>query len=156
MDKWIIILLLVLNILLILITIFTNIKVKRFQLKNINFMKKLGNGNNLEEMIKRYIELTNYVNQKNSIIEADIKRVEKDMENCIQKIGVIRYNAFQDVGSNLSFAIAFLDRNNNGIVLNGVYARDTSSIYAKTVISGKSDYKLSEEERQAIEQAKEK
>ena len=65
MDKWIIILLLVLNVLLILITIFTNIKLKRFQLKNINFMKKLGNGNNLEEMIKKYIDLTDYVNQKN-------------------------------------------------------------------------------------------
>lgn len=156
MEKWIIILLLVLNIFLILITIITNIRVKRFQLRNINFMKKLGNGNNLEEMIKKYIDLTNYVNQKNSIIESDIKRAEKNMENCIQKIGVVRYNAFQDVGSNLSFAIAFLDRNNNGIVLNGVYARDTSSIYAKTVVDGESEYELSEEEKQAIEKAREK
>ena len=156
MEKWIIILLIILNVFLVLITIITNIRVKKFQLRNINFMKKLGNGNNLEEMIKKYIDLTNYVNQKNSIIEADIKKMEKNAAECIQKIGVVRYNAFQDVGSNLSFAIAFLDRNDNGIVLNGVYARDTSSIYAKTVVSGESEYELSEEEKQAINKAIEK
>lgn len=155
MEKWIIIWLLVLNVILILITIITNIRVKNFQLKNINFMKRLGNGNNLEEMIKEYINITNYVNQKSCMIEAEIKKIEKDMMNCVQKIGVVRYNAFNDVGSNLSFAIALLDANNNGIVLNGVYARDTSSIYAKSVILGESQYELSNEEKQAIKEAKE-
>ena len=155
MEKWIIIWLLVLNVILILITIITNIRVKNFQLKNINFMKKLGNGNNLEEMIKEYINITNYVNQKSCMIEAELKKIEKNMMNCIQKIGVVRYNAFNDVGSNLSFAIALLDADNNGIVLNGVYARDTSSIYAKSIILGESQYELSNEEKQAIKKAKE-
>ena len=155
MEKWIIIWLLVLNVILILITIITNIRVKNFQLKNINFMKKLGNGNNLEEMIKEYINITNYVNQKSCMIEAEVKKIEKNMMNCIQKIGVVRYNAFNDVGSNLSFAIALLDGNDNGIVLNGVYARDTSSIYAKSIILGESQYELSNEEKQAIKKAKE-
>ncbi|MCI8965245.1 MAG: DUF4446 family protein [Clostridia bacterium] len=155
MEKWIIIWLLVLNVILILITIITNIRVKNFQLKNINFMKKLGNGNNLEEMIKEYINITNYVNQKSCMIEAEVKKIEKNMMNCIQKIGVVRYNAFNDVGSNLSFAIALLDADNNGIVLNGVYARDTSSIYAKSIILGESQYELSNEEKQAIKKAKE-
>ena len=118
-------------------------------------MKKLGNGNNLEEMIKEYINITNYVNQKSCMIEAEVKKIEKNMMNCIQKIGVVRYNAFNDVGSNLSFAIALLDADNNGIVLNGVYARDTSSIYAKSIILGESQYELSNEEKQAIKKAKE-
>ena len=65
-------------------------------------------------------------------------------------------NAFQDTGSNLSFALAILDKNNNGIVLNGIYSREMSNIYAKPVESGISSYTLSEEEKEAIKKAMEK
>ena len=69
-----------------------------------------------------------------------------------KKIGLIRYNAYKDTGSNLSFALAILNENDTGIVLNGIYGRDTSNIYAKPVVNGKSEYALSKEEEQAINQ----
>lgn len=69
------------------------------------------------------------------------------------KIGIVRYNAFKDVGSNLSFTLALLDNNNNGVVLNGIYSRDNSNIYAKPIKDGKSEYILSDEEKEAIEKA---
>ena len=75
------------------------------------------------------------------------------MDTCIQKIGIVRYNAFKDTGSDLSFALAMLDEKNNGVVLNGIYSREMSNIYAKPVEKGKSKYTLSEEEQQAIQKA---
>lgn len=155
MDS-LIIALIILNILLLMMTIYTNIRLKKFQARNIEFMKKLGNGNNLEEMIRKYVQATDYVNQENAIIKSNIKNIENEMKNSIQKIGVVRYNAFDDVGSNLSFAVALLDGKNTGIVINGIYARETSSVYAKPVNNGVSEYLLSQEEKEAIKIAKQK
>ena len=72
---------------------------------------------------------------------------------CIQKIGIVRYSAFKDTGSDLSFALALLDENNDGVVLNGIYSREMSNIYAKPIQNGKSTYTVSEEETQAISKA---
>ena len=66
---------------------------------------------------------------------------------------LMKYNAFKDVGSDLSFALAILNNQNDGIVLNGIYSRETSNIYAKPVIKGESTYTLSEEEKEAIKKA---
>ena len=64
---------------------------------------------------------------------------------------MVRFNAFKDVGSDLSFAIALLDRNDNGVVLNGLYGSDSSNIYAKPIKGGVSTYQLSDEEKYALE-----
>ena len=66
---------------------------------------------------------------------------------------MIRYSAFKDTGSDLSFTLALLNKENTGVVLNGIYSRDMSNIYAKPVEKGVSTYTLSEEEKQAIEKA---
>ena len=79
--------------------------------------------------------------------------MDKDVEGCIQKIGIVRYSAFKDTGSDLSFALAMLDENNNGVVLNGIYSREMSNIYAKPIENGKSAYTISEEEKKAIDKA---
>ena len=146
--------LLVLNIILMILVIFTNIKFVLFKKQSRDFMKKLGDGTNIEEMLKKYIKATDYVNQENALIKSNIKNIEKEMKSNLQNVGIVRYNAFDDVGSNLSFAVAILDDYNNGIVLNGIYARETSSVYAKPVVNGDSEYPLSNEEKEAIKKAK--
>ena len=78
------------------------------------------------------------------------KKLNKKLDLCIQKVGIVKYNAYNDTTSNLSFAIALLDENNNGIVLNGIYSREMSSIYAKPITKGKSDYNMTEEEKEAV------
>ena len=93
------------------------------------------------------------VEKQNAEILNYIKNVDNDLSKCIQKIGIVRYNAFQDTGSDLSFALALLDEKNNGVVLNGIYSREMSNIYAKPVENGKSKYTISEEEGLAIEKA---
>ena len=116
-------------------------------------MQKLGNGKNIEEDLENYMYKTQRVENQNLEILNNIKNIENDVSKCIQKIGIVRYSAFKDTGSDLSFALALLDENNDGVVLNGIYSREMSNIYAKPVEKGKSSYTISEEEAQAIEKA---
>ena len=117
------------------------------------FLEKLGNGQNIEEDLETYMYRIERVEKQNMDIRNLIETIENTMENCIQKIGIVRYNAFKDTGSDLSFALALLDEKNNWVVLNGIYSREMSNIYAKPVENGKSKYTLSEEEEQAIQLA---
>ena len=129
-------------------------------------MNKLGNGNDLDQMIRTYIEKVEKsekeviinskvekTDEKNEEIMNYCKKIDNEMMECIQKMGIVRYNAFKDTGSDLSFTLALLDKYNNGVVLNGIYARDSSNIYAKPVENGESKYVLSNEEKEAIQKA---
>lgn len=114
------------------------------------FLAKLGNGN-IEECLRKYMSRVEEVGNKNQEIINYCNKLDQDMANCIQKVGIVRYSAFKDMGSDLSFALALLDEENSGVVLNGIYSREISNIYAKPVTKGNSTYTISEEERQAIE-----
>lgn len=141
----------IINILLIIITITNIIMLTKTNTKYIQFMKKLGNGNNIDEMLRSYLRDVKEIKQDNAEIKAYYTKLDNDIASCIQKVGIVRYNAFRDVGSDLSFAIALLDRNDTGVVLNGLYGSDSSNIYAKPIKNGISRYQLSEEEKYAIE-----
>ena len=75
---------------------------------------------------------------------------------CIQKIGIIKYDAFNQMGGKLSFSLALLDENNNGFVLNSVHSADGCYSYTKEIINGECAISLGVEEKQAIEMAMEK
>ena len=139
------------NIVLIVATIVNIMVMIGIKNKYIKFMKKLGNGNNIDEMLKQYLNDVKDVKKDNSEIKAYYTKLDSDIASCIQKVGIVRYNAFRDVGSDLSFAIALLDRENNGVVLNGLYGSESSNIYAKPIKKGLSKYQLSDEEKSAIE-----
>ena len=124
---------------------------KRYQ----KFMQKLGQGTNLEEDLQRYMNQVEEVEEQNEQILTQIKKMDNKVSNCIQKVGIVRYSAFKDTGSDLSFALALLDNEKNGVVLNGIYSREMSNIYAKPVEHGTSTYTISEEEAMAIKKASE-
>lgn len=75
------------------------------------------------------------------------------LTGCIQRVAMVRFNAFEDVGGEQSFAIALLDAQANGVVLSSLYGRQDSRLYAKTVIGGQGERPLSDEERRAVEKA---
>lgn len=113
------------------------------------------NKNNLKEILEEILT-------KAKTNEVKIERLEKDGQNLkeksnffIQKIGLIRFNPFADTGSDQSFVLAILDRNNNGVVISSLHSRAGTRWYAKSIKSGKSlDHELSLEEEKAIKEAK--
>ena len=148
--------LLVLFIIVIILSVLyitSVINLKKLRTSYSKFMNKLGNGNSIEEILKEYIKRVEKVEAKNEEIISYCKVIDENIKRCTQKIGIVRYNAFKDVGSDLSFTLAILDDYNNGVVLNGIYARDSSNIYAKPVENGQSKYVLSNEEKEAIYKA---
>ncbi|MBR5271371.1 MAG: DUF4446 family protein [Clostridia bacterium] len=141
----------VINLLLFILYICNLLKLKKINKNYKSFMKKIGNGNNIEEMLQKYITKVEEVNSKSEEILNYCTRLDKDISLCIKKIGMVRYSAFKDTGSDLSFALALLNDNNDGVLLNGIYSREMSNIYAKQVNKGKTNAKVSEEEKQALE-----
>ncbi len=128
-------------------------KTNRVRTKYKRFMNGLSD-RNMEELLETCLDSVNNVNSKNRDIELKMNEIERKLIQCVQKVGIVRFNAFDNVGSDLSFSIAMLDNNDSGIVISGIYARDSSSTYAKPVSSGKSKYTLSAEEIQAIDIAR--
>lgn len=140
-------------IVLFLMNLSNRAKIKRLRAKYNKFMNGLSD-RNIEQLLDDCIDYVNEVNKKNREIENHINHIERNLLQCVQKVGIVRFNAFENVGSDLSFSIAMLDANDNGIVVSGIYARDSSSTYAKPVMGGKSRYVMSGEEIQAIDVAR--
>jgi hypothetical protein len=124
---------------------------KKIQKKYEKFMSK--DNVDLEELLIQYTKKITTLLQNEKDILSTIKQIEDKQALCLQKVGMIRYKAIANTGADLSFAIALLDQQNNGVVLNGIYSRDGSYTYAKPIKEGKSTYTLSEEEEQALDQA---
>ena len=141
----------VINIILLIGFIVNIIKFSKLDNKYKNFMKKIGDGKNIEEDLEIFMHVVRNVEKRNEEISNNIKEIESNLKTCIKKVGMVRYSAFQDTGSDLSFSLALLDEYNTGVVLNGIYSREMSNIYAKPIKEGKSSYTLSDEEKEAIE-----
>lgn len=86
-------------------------------------------------------------------VEGGLAALNKKTQGHISKVASVRFNPYSDTGSNQSFALAMLDGTNSGVVLLSLHGREGTRIYVKPVVSGKSRYELSAEERQALEEA---
>lgn len=143
----------ILNIFLLIWAIISNIRIKNIHKKDKIFMEKLGDGKNIKEDLDRYMHRVSNTEDEIRKLSLYYKELDNKTQKCIQKVGIVRYNAYRDTGSDLSFAVCLLDEKNNGIVFNGIYSRDMSNIYAKPIENGISKYKLTPEEQEAINKA---
>lgn len=114
------------------------------------------NGKNIEQMLNAKIEDIDNVNLNSERALKAIDSLNEKMKGCVQKVAIVRYKAFEDIGSDLSFSIAMLDDNNDGIILTGIYGRQESTTYAKPIDKGISRYDLSEEELSVLNEASNK
>ena len=155
MINIILILSIAVNVLLTAIVLLFIFRIKNLEDKYYSFIAKFGGNRSIEEVMNNYMKMVKNVNEDNKIIKANILNVERQLDMCVQNIGMVRYNAFDDVGSELSFAIAMLDNEDNGFVINSIYGRTSSNVYAKTIENGTSKVTLSDEEIKAVNKAKE-
>ena len=152
---YIIIGMLIIIILLFIMVIVLFKAVGRVETRYRKLMKGTSN-NNLEDML---LEKLNSIEDSKETSEKALKeceRLEIKMKDCIQKVAIMRYKAFENVGSDLSFSIAMLDDKNDGVMLTGIYGRQESTTYAKPIDKGISRYDLSEEELYVLNEASNK
>jgi hypothetical protein len=111
------------------------------------------NNINLEELVIGYLDKIDEVKEDSQRLSKVYNEIDRKVKGCVQKISIIRYRAFEDVGSDLSFSIALLNAYDDGIILSGLYGRHESTTYAKPIDKGISRYDLSEEEQQVLKEA---
>jgi len=121
--------------------------------KNIDRLLEKGKIKDFKNILLLHAEKEKELEAKIEDIFLDIEKLQKLSEIAIQKTGVVRFNPFQNMGGNQSFAIALLDNKNNGFVISSLFIKEGNRVYAKAVKDGKSDYLLSNEEKEAIDRA---
>jgi len=133
----------------ILLGIFWIVKTEK-RLKKFFLGKK---ANNLEDTLitlEKDIEKLKISKEKT---EKELTEVNKKLKKSIRGLETVRFNPFPDQGSNQSFAIGMLNEENDGVVISSLYSRERMSIFAKPIKKGKSEYELTEEEKEALKKA---
>lgn len=110
-------------------------------------------GFNLEELLFKNLNELEEIKLDVEDIEDKINILNNRLKGAVQKVGMVRYDAFADMGSELSYSIALLDDRLNGFVITSIYGREFSTTYAKPIEKGEPKYPLSAEEMQAIDRA---
>lgn len=110
-------------------------------------------GANLERVLMDHLARVEEVDTKQRQMEQRVSVLEGRMPLCIQHVGLVRYDAFEDVGGQQSFSLVMLDAQQNGMVLTSVYSRSDVRVYAKAIRRGQPSHPMSEEELQAMRTA---
>ncbi|ABP68328.1 hypothetical protein Csac_2763 [Caldicellulosiruptor saccharolyticus DSM 8903] len=152
-SNQIIIALLSINMILFIALLIQSVKNKNLKRRFLALVKN-DDFKTIEEILRETNEKIEYFEEVLKALHKSYRVLSENSKLNIKKLGVVRYDAFENVGSKLSFAIALLDEYDNGVVLNSIYSRDGSSIYAKPIENGLSKYPLSAEEMQAIDLAR--
>lgn len=141
-------------LIIVLFVLYVNVTMKYNRLKSsyMTFMRGK-DGKTLEESMKeRFAEveaILKYTKQN----RLDIQKINKRLESTYQKIGIVKYDAFNEMGGKLSFALTLLDGNNSGWVINAMHSREGCYTYIKEIVRGESYIELAEEEAESLEQA---
>lgn len=137
------------------ILFFWNLGLTYFVWRTLKRFKNLTNrveGGNLEEVLKEILKEEKLTKKEIDKIKKEVKEVAKQEEFGLQKVSLVKFNPFSDLGGDQSFSLALLDGHDQGLVITGLHGRKTTRVYTKII--NDEDVKLSEEEKKAIKQAK--
>ena len=107
-------------------------------------------GHDLERELRQHAVTVNSLLRRIEDVERRLASIEAGHAGALQRLGLVRFNAFADTGSDQSFSLALLDGRGSGFVLTSLHGRSESRTYAKPLLDGKCPYKLSDEEQQAL------
>ncbi|MDO4339834.1 MAG: DUF4446 family protein [Eubacteriales bacterium] len=148
----IVIILLLLCVFLLVNTISIKMRLSRLERKYKMFMKG-SDAQSLEKVFTRKFAQIDRLYEAKEDHENSINFIKKNFGQLFSKYGVEKYDAFDDVGGKLSFALALLDKDNTGLILNAVHSRDNCFLYLKEIVKGESYVMLSQEEVEALRKA---
>lgn len=160
MDKTYIVIIIAVASLLLLINTITLILYlrcnKKIKKSNSLYEKTLAKFNSTENINDEFISIYTRIGNAEKVAEDSIKKYEELIEKnkmMINKIGLMKYNAYDDTENKLSYALSILDSNLDGVLLNHIHSRHGDNSYIKEVKKGKVEGRITEEEAEAIKQA---
>lgn len=148
----ILILMMVMIVILFVFQIKTSFKINRFMKKYKSFMKGK-DGISLEKTILRNMNDIDMLLESSKNHMEQIKQLKEIQTHTLNKTAIVKYDAFKEMGGKLSFALAMLDQENSGFVINAVHSREGCYTYIKEIVKGESYIILGEEEKEALRQA---
>lgn len=110
-------------------------------------------GKSLESQFEKLFSDISDLKQASRKDRRDIDSLLKTIQSCYQKMGLVKYDAFHEMGGKLSFALCMLDKDDNGFIMNSVHSNNGCYTYTKEIVDGKSAIDLGFEEKEALEQA---
>ena len=151
-ETFLVIFLLVLVIVLLVLVIYQIYSVSRMKSRYQEMMRGV-EGANLESMLLAHIKEMKGVAEQSRKLKEENRRLDALLQTATTRIGIVRFSTFADMGSDLSYAVAMLDSHNNGVIFSSIFAREDSRSYVKPIEAGRSSYKLTREEAEALEKA---
>lgn len=149
-PAYFIIALLVISLGLLIYIIVTNLKIKKLTNKYEVFMSGK-DGKSLENVIAKRFSQVDELIARDAKKDVMLKEIQENLLTVYQKVGIVKYDAFNQMGGQLSFSLALLDENNSGFILNCVHSTEGCYSYTKEIRNGSCDISLGEEEREALD-----
>lgn len=151
-PAYIFIFMLLLFVILFILYVNVTVKYNRLRSSYQTFMRGK-DGKTLEESMKEKFQEAETLIKITKQNRADIRDINKRLDSNYQKMGIVKYDAFNEMGGKLSFAIAMLDGQNNGWVMNAMHSREGCYTYVKEIVKAESFVELAEEEAEALDKA---
>lgn len=123
--------------------------------KNYRIFMNGKTAENLEDSMLEHFERIEELENVTRKHTSEIKKIKDELLKVYSKVGIVKYDAFNEMGGKLSFALAMLDNSNNGFVINAMHSREGCYTYIKEIIKGESFITLGDEEKQALDKAME-
>lgn len=149
---WLFIVIFILLIVMIILFVVQSANYNKLKKKYDRFMKGK-DAKSLEQDIIELFEDNKLIKAENEKNRKALREVLRRQEYCYQKIGLIKYDAFNQMGGKLSFCLCLLNNKNSGFILNSVHSSDGCYVYTKEVKKGECDLSLGDEEQKALETA---
>lgn len=143
---------LALAVILLIVVIIQQRRIRRLE-ERVTALSAGADGDSLEDMLINILDSYSGIHHQLENNTADIEHIYRQIHHTIQKVGIVKYDAFKQMGGNLSSVIVLLDQDNNGFLLNTVQNIDGCYSYVKQVRNGRSDIELTDEEQDAMETA---
>jgi len=120
------------------------------------FIKRLTKGSKEATLIKILEKILTTQNQnlrEIDLVRKEVEKLEDEGKFHVQKVGVVRFNPFKEIGGDHSFSLALLNAKDTGVVITCLHTRERTRVYMKAVKNGKSEHELSDEEKKALKEA---
>jgi len=142
----------VLLVLTLVVLIITLCKLKTLR-RRVDALTRGKDAESMEDSILNYFEKIEALEDAEQKMHRDIREIKENLKITYQKAGLVRYDAFREMSGALSYSLALLDKENNGVLISSMYSREGCYSYAKDIVNGESKINLSEEEEEALKQA---